>query len=354
MFLDEASRMQNFRQVGTKATGQLKKGAGMSRQHADASRTTSSIPSKFETILNLGERETNAFGSRTNRFGEPENELPGPGAYYKPPSMVVTHAKSGSVSKKGMGTGFVSKVKRFNDSNHDPVPGPGQYTATMLEKSNFNRRIGLSSFARVERMANQSAGSAPGPGEYNQAVDGFDARVEKGSRSVFASRTNRGFVPRAEGPAPGQYENVLALEQEIRRGQSHAQSIFKSTVRRVETPKQSVPGPGAYRVEAAEHCLRHDTTAQAQASSMFKKGAADRFGRALERKTDVFEVPGPGAYASDRDEATTSSTVASSVFKSNVKRSQGERATKAPGPAFYKPSSPGKKSHLLNGTKKWL
>ncbi|ETV67457.1 hypothetical protein, variant 1 [Aphanomyces astaci] len=269
--------------------------------------------------------------------------------------MVVTHAKSGSVSKKGMGTGFVSKVKRFNATSYDPVPGPGQYSASISEKPSFNRRIGLSSFAPMERSTNQygDATSVPGPGEYNASA--FDAQVDKGSRSAFASRTNRGFVPRADGPAPGQYENVLALEREITRSQKHTQGIFKSTVRRVETPKQAVPGPGAYGVEAAERCLRSDTTAQAQASSMFKRGAADRFGHSLERKADVFNVPGPGAYTSDRDGAATSSTaVSSSVFKSSVKRALGERTSKAPGPAFYKPSSPGKKSHLLNGTKKWL
>ncbi|RHY82754.1 hypothetical protein DYB26_009499 [Aphanomyces astaci] len=170
MFLDEASRMQNFRQVGTKASGQLKKGAADGLQ----------------------------------------NELPGPGAYYKPPSMVVTHAKSGSVSKKGMGTGFVSKVTAS--------------TASIL----------------TSETSCTMRDSVPGPGEYNASA--FDAHVDKGSRSAFASRTNR--------------------------------------------------GPGAYGVEAAERCLRSDTTAQAQASSMFKRGTADRFGHSLERKADVFNVPG--------------------------------------------------------------
>ncbi|RHZ19311.1 hypothetical protein DYB37_004004, partial [Aphanomyces astaci] len=141
--------------------------------------------------------------------------IPGPGAYYKPPSMVVTHAKSGSVSKKGMGTGFVSKV-----------------TASAASI--------LTSETSCTMRDSGDATSVPGPGEYNASA--FDAHVDKGSRSAFASRTNR--------------------------------------------------GPGAYGVEAAERCLRSDTTAQAQASSMFKRGTADRFGHSLERKADVFNVPG--------------------------------------------------------------
>ncbi|KAF0715886.1 Aste57867_3108 [Aphanomyces stellatus] len=370
MFLDEASRMQNFRQVGTKASGQLKKGPGMTRhQVPDVPRATSSIPSKFETILNSGERETNAFGSRTNRFGEVENELPGPGAYYKPPTLLVTTATSGSVSTKGMGTGFVSKVRRFNDRPTMPVPGPGQYSTTISEKPTFNRRIGLSSFAPVERSSNQSAGNVPGPGEYYHHNQELDSHMEKGNRSVFASRTTRGFVPRVEGPAPGQYENVLALEREVQKHTKHTQGIFKSNVRRVMTPSSQVPGPGTYGVEKAEKCLHQDTIAQAQASSMFKRGSADRFGYSVERKGDVLEVPGakdrydtsssraratgPGAYATETEQAA-SAAAANSVFKSSVKRGYIEKTSKAPGPAFYKPSSPAKKSHLLNGTKKWL
>ncbi|KAH9086162.1 hypothetical protein LEN26_020399 [Aphanomyces euteiches] len=353
MFLDEASRKQNYRQVGTKATGQLKKGAG-AMHHSAAERAPSSIPSKFETILNMGERESNAFGCRTNRFGDVENEQPGPGAYYKPPSMVVTRATSGSVSKKGMGTGFVSKVKRFNDHNYDPIPGPGQYSARLSEKASFNRRIGLSSFAPAERPTNQTTNDAPGPGEYEQAANAFEAHEQKGSRSVFASRTNRGFIPRVEGPAPGQYENLLALERGIAKSQRQTQSIFKSTVRRVETPKAAVPGPGAYGVEVAKRNLRNDTIAQAQASSMFVKGATDRFGRSLEHKAEIFEVPGPGAYERTAPPTNASAKASLSVFKSSVARGHVDRTSKAPGPAFYKPASPTKRSHLLNSSKKWL
>ncbi|CAK4652156.1 unnamed protein product [Aphanomyces euteiches] len=128
------------------------------------------------------------------------------------------------------------QVKRFNDHNYDPIPGPGQYSARL--------RVAwpeLMTLAK-ERPTNQTTNDAPGPGEYEQAANAFEAHEQKGSRSVFASRTNRGFIPRVEGPAPGQYENLLALERGIAKSQRQTQSIFKSTVRRVETPKAAVPG----------------------------------------------------------------------------------------------------------------
>ncbi|KDO35534.1 hypothetical protein SPRG_00380 [Saprolegnia parasitica CBS 223.65] len=347
MFLDDASKAHNFRQVGTKHAGSVRKGHVQVRpvQHQKPS---ASIPSKFETILNAGERETNAFGSRTNRFGDAENELPGPGAYYKPPTLLVTTETSGSVSQKGYGTGFVSKVKRFSNQTYETVPGPGQYTSSLPDKPSFNRRIGLSSFAPTERSNNQASSNVPGPGNYNVKEPRHNA---PSGRSAFVSKSHRGFVPRSDVPAPGQYENPIELGRDA--DWDRPQGIFRSSVKRVETPKTlAVPGPGAYGVEAAEKHLLRDTIAQAQASSMFKKGAADRFGHLSSRKGDAVDVPGPGAYDGSAPQSTA---VVSSVFKSSTKRGQDLLRGKAPGPAFYKPAvSPTKRSHLLNGTKKWL
>jgi hypothetical protein len=56
-----------------------------------------------------------------------QNELPGPGQYHKVPTLVRTTVDSGSVSRLGYSTGFVSKTKRFNDRVRDAVPGPGAY-----------------------------------------------------------------------------------------------------------------------------------------------------------------------------------------------------------------------------------
>lgn len=111
-----------------------------------------SIPSKYETVLHREPVERNAFGTRTNRFGESENELPGPGTYYKPPSLVKTTTDSGSVSRLGYSTGFVSKTKRFSDRIKEVVPGPGQYQPTRVDHKPQNRKFGMSSFANTVRL----------------------------------------------------------------------------------------------------------------------------------------------------------------------------------------------------------
>ncbi|OQR91698.1 hypothetical protein THRCLA_08902, partial [Thraustotheca clavata] len=333
MFLDDVSKQQNFRQVGTKHGGHVRKGPVPIRQQNERfAKATPSIPSKFETILNAGERESNAFGSRTNRFGDSENELPGPGAYYKPPSLVVTTEESGSVSRKGYGTGFVSKVKRFSNQTTHTSPGPGQYSAALPDKPSFNHRIGLSSFAPMERLNNQTPtnASVPGPGNYNVCEPRHSIR---GNRSAFVSKSSRGCFLAHEGPAPGQYENKMELSQEVDRHSDRPQGIFRSNVKRVETPKTlAVPGPGAYGVEAAEKHLLHDTIAQAQSSSMFKKGAADRFGHLSTRKGDALDVPGPGAYDGTTLDRATTSLPCTAVFKSSTRRGQEQIRGKAPGP----------------------
>jgi hypothetical protein len=56
--------------------------------------------------------------------------------------------------------------------------------------------------------------------------------------------------------------------------------------------------------------------------------------------------------------ADNSATPASSsVFKSKTARAADHVATVvagAPGPAYYAPASPDRRSHLLNANKKWL
>ena len=104
--------------------------------HVCLQRAVPSIPSKFETTLHVGQRERNAFGTRTHRFNPSDvctqyahlhtharmeahtlpslqNELPGPGNYYKPTTFVKSAETCGSVSKLGYGVGFVSKVGRL-------------------------------------------------------------------------------------------------------------------------------------------------------------------------------------------------------------------------------------------------
>ncbi|DAZ96797.1 TPA: hypothetical protein N0F65_007058 [Lagenidium giganteum] len=350
----------SFRQVGTKPSGNVLRGAAVPRHHtADTSSRICSIPSKYETVIYKEAIEKNAFGGRTQRFGDTENELPGPGSYYKQPSLVRTVSDSGSVSRLGYSTGFVSKAKRFNDRIKEVVPGPGEYQSLRSDKKPQNKKFGMSSFANTPKSHNSTFGSnqvssAPGPGEYN-VTQVSAALAHNVARSSFTSKTSRGFQPRADVPAPGVYDNPIQLGQSLR-GNHSPQSVFKSSAKRMDSSSTFTPGPGAYNAEVAESALRYDWIAKAHSSAVFCRGNTDRFGNAPSKRVAGDSEVGPGYY--DPDPVGAQKVGSQSVFKSGTARTGsfgGVHAKKeVPGPAFYHPTSPDKKSYILNGNKKWL
>lgn len=119
------------------------------------------------------------------------------------------------------------------------------------------------------------------------------------------------------------------------------------------------PGPGAYNSEDAEAALRYDWIAKAHTSAAFQAGTLDRFGRTPGNAALDSEL-GPGSYKSDSLMDNLGRKAGSSnVFQSKTSRSGGTGASgqpqsDIPGPAFYHPSSPDRRSHLLNANKKWL
>ncbi|CEG40771.1 Sperm-tail PG-rich repeat [Plasmopara halstedii] len=348
---EEVQAKPNFRQVGTKYNGSVIRGNAAHRRPLDPKMKVSSIPSKYEVVLRHNLDERNGFGNRTHRFGDCENELPGPGQYHKPQSLVRSTVDSGSVSRLGYSTGFVSKTKRFGDQVKLVVPGPGQYHPKRDDRETHNKKHGMSSFADVSNNSNNQIRHpyVPGPADYNADIPA-SALSHNVSKSVFASKTSRGWKISTEFPAPGQYK----LEEPLRDHRS-VRSVFKSSVKRLASDKTSTPGPGAYNAEDAESALRFDSVAKAHKSAVFRSGKTDRFGRLpLEGMTEG-EI-GPGTY----EAPTLASTLAekpgyASVFKSKSLRVE-EKGMKgnAPGPAFYHPVSPEKRSHLLNANQKWL
>ncbi|KAL4087664.1 hypothetical protein PRIC1_013552 [Phytophthora ramorum] len=331
--------------------------AALKQPPPDTTLKVSSIPSKYETVLHRDPNERNGFGNRTLRFGDCENELPGPGQYYKPPSLVRSTVDSGSVSRLGYSTGFVSKAKRFDVQVKLVVPGPGQYQPNRIERNTQNRKHGMSSFVSTpKRSNNQSPNAAPGPGEYN-AAQPSSAYAHNVSKSVFSSKTSRGWNISTEVPAPGQYENPIQLGQSLR-GSRSPHSTFKSSVKRLGSDATFTPGPGAYNAEDAESALRYDWVAKAHTSASFHAGNTDRFGH-LPGKIVTDGELGPGTYEVPTLVGKLSEKQGSaSVFKSKTSRAEGivGKAPKGtvPGPAFYHPTSPDKRSHLLNANKKWL
>ena len=85
------------RQKGKTVIGTLKRGAPAAtlRENTGA-KSTSSIPTKYETVLSTTPVEQDAFGTRTQRFSHAENDLPGPGKYYKPRKAMFEYDNSQS------------------------------------------------------------------------------------------------------------------------------------------------------------------------------------------------------------------------------------------------------------------
>ena len=328
-------------------------------------RTTASIPSKFETTLHTGVRELNAFGNRTYRFHVDENENPGPGSYQPTRGTMIRSADTcGSVSRKGFGVGFVSKSLRFNDQSalEAAEPGPGQYeTRAHLSKMAVMR--GRGSFAPPRHWHGQlmATETLPGPGHYDpysvattRSANRIHLFGENAASSSFASRSKRGFDPHAEGPAPGAYDpqkvTDLASRHVVTMGSAASQATFRSKTTRGERMQPcETPGPGSYDgMTKAPRRLR-----RIMPSSMFSNVGQDRFGNPYVRKTAMEMNPGPGTYSRDDDQTRGRALASSSYFMSNTRRGLTHLGGRPPGPAFYKPTVQGKKSFLLNASRRW-
>ena len=113
----------NFRQAGKDKPGKLLRGF---IQDPVGKGTTSSIPYKFETIL-YHNTNRKGFGQSAQRFFASEDLQPGPGQY-NPPTTGFDKGMAPSISKKGLGNGFVSKSSRMLYSGFvNTGPGPGHY-----------------------------------------------------------------------------------------------------------------------------------------------------------------------------------------------------------------------------------
>jgi hypothetical protein len=74
-------------------------------------KTSSSIPTKFETLINPNASENNAFMNRTYRFNSSETEVPGAGQYYTPTSYVKQNQSSSAKGYTAMASSVRSSSK---------------------------------------------------------------------------------------------------------------------------------------------------------------------------------------------------------------------------------------------------
>lgn len=200
-----------------------------------------------------------------------------------------------------------------------------------------------------------ASADAPGPADYDTAM-ASSTLAHNVAWAAFSSRVSRGFAPPTDGAAPGQYDNPLQLAREVAKSSRLPHSVFKSDSRRLDSGATLTPGPGAYNAEDAEVALRYDWVAKAHTSAAFQAGSLDRFGRVPGKAALVDAELGPGAYKLESlAESLGKKAGSTNVFRSTTARADsGLPAPDVPGPAFYHPSSPDRRSHLLNANKKWL
>jgi hypothetical protein len=228
----------SYRQVGTASSnpGTVRKGSPqkvVARESSRVPRSVSSIPSKFETTLHVGTQESNGFGGRTHRFFDPDNDRPGPGAYHKKPTLERDASTCGSVSKLGMGTGFVSKVKRFDTVKQIEGtlrPGPGSYDfQKAYSKKDYNKAKYTSNFMPPRHFRDEPVGELkPTP---------FSLYCTTASRRLYAflyvenllllfrpPPTPLVVVPVNANPGPGDYMAKDQAEQKYSRNNRYVLS----------------------------------------------------------------------------------------------------------------------------------
>lgn len=346
-------------------TGQLLRGNVRS---ITGYRSSSSIPSKFETTLHQGNKERNAFNCRVYRFNEHNNDLPGVGKYDFGGNLVNSSA---SMSKRGMGS---LASKNFNTQGFTwggikaAVPGPGSYCPqSVLERTWHSGSSDKCLFAGRNGKSYLSSDFTPGPGDYQPKVE--EKTVVSDCGAAFNSRAIRLKDKRAKGPAPGAYEvNKQPFNKtEYRNGLPSA--AFTSGVERNKVAEElaaknaAQPGPSSYINNEAHKLGLHGTGSHMFTGKITRAPFAfadqEVIQARLQAKYDG--TPGPGSYF-DPDSVKSKNPKAQKLkgtgaFKSNSARISYMEIKKTPGPSHYKApgtGKPPKKSFHLNTTGSWV
>lgn len=361
-------------------------------------RSAPSIPTRLETTLCPGARETLAFGSRAVRMEDQVDlEVPGPGNYTGAKSFLQESDENVSWGRRGMG-GFASRSQRFGARSLPSLPrpgrgcpGPGAYDPQSalqnLREPAALRGLQSSAFAASGRSGHRYAQATPipGPGDYEAPMP--DEPHVSAASGAFRSGTRRSAdtvtgaaAGTASIPGPGEYTigGSASLASMAAAMQEHA--IFKEPSRRRiarvhrdlppadERARQLLgafgdqvgrecvgasgtfvqPGPGHYEKERCVDPSEPVDAFQAVASSSFVPGTR----RPDPAPKHMLDLPGPDAYDAKRLDAGRL-TSAQSVFNSASQRLNPPPAP-APGPAYYSPAPPKVgKSFMLNIKKEW-
>jgi hypothetical protein len=324
--------------------------------------------------------------------------MPGPGSYYNPSSFV---SNSDSLSKKGYGQGFVSKVKRttykeLDDPNFTLRPGPGKYEIqSQFKIAHRSHAVGgntTANFRVAEKRHTGSKNLTPGPGQYNPSDrklrKGFGGDHAQAAASAFKSNATRGAIgvgvgqlhPRNSNianPGSGAYESTTMFAgsgklmkaafgvgsnrsdptSPGRPAEQKDAAVFAHPKIVQKPARMKVPGPGQYdiRRQLDEPSAKPEGL---ENSSSFTLRNQDRFGAPVKRKVVVDDTPGPGMYhkASFKEKSDALTACFKGPSRGGIKSDPRLKTMeRVPGPAFYKPSNaPVQKSFHLNAEGRWI
>lgn len=190
-----------------KHRGKIFRGAAFSSLYKSS---YGSIPSKAENFLipeNVHNVGLDGFVSHSERFGLYDDDNPGVGNYnlgLKPKYITNT-----SMSSKGYGNGFLSRMPRLN-SNNNGNPGPGKYdlyNVLSIKKETESSLVGRSLYNNNETVSKKENLILPGPATYSPSkFDGWRLDKSKFNYNFDSSSKRKDFVDsKTNYPGPGSY-----------------------------------------------------------------------------------------------------------------------------------------------------
>ncbi|KAG2764224.1 hypothetical protein PC129_g4828 [Phytophthora cactorum] len=247
------------------------------------------------------------FGSTSTRFETSQRDglVPGPGAYYTPPSGTTQQPRSDPGRKKAP---FSSKKERFEapKERDQSLAAPGSYEIPSAVSEVLNKVTSrVTNFgSTTKRFDTISSGTSRETLESQLERDMKEQEAERQKQgqnnnkqqqpkasSMFASSTSRPHeIQKATGPSPGDYEIQRSWNA------SGAQGAFKSGIDRTKDKPSAnafVPGPGSYSTERLEQKPQH----KARPNVFY--AAEPRF----KEKRPKMPVLGPGQYNTDTVES---------------------------------------------------
>lgn len=381
----------NYRSIG-RSLGKInslnRSGKLKNTVNGEVKTSAPSVPSKWEPItVEHNKQAKKGFGSQGDRFYKSFTEIaslnaqPGPGLYHEEKKEMIL--KGPSLSKKGYGNSFLSKVNKLDSYIEKSItPGPGEYdTKDTLTIEQANKK-GSTAFiqsgnGRVPYVDHLIVAEIPGPANYDalKYVSEFNCRDKKPSAS-YQSKVERAkfLIKKSVAPPPGTYDtpdHLPRVSQEIIWAMSKVSKVSPELLRIPETPAPTRYFNSTSQDDQAVKTLRtvgnfQGPFADKQANQPHRHGVA--FGEEGDRFRNTFlgklhqagEKPGPGWYdpllysatangshPDARPTATFRSTSATRV------RFERPNAVDVPGPGEYNllPVSP--KKFGLNVDGRW-